>query len=78
MEGLRDCFLEVSDLVGGRTKGPVCCRKTWWWNEYTEKVVQLKKGSALFGIKVHRHGQNGLGLLHGKSCVKEVDFKCKR
>jgi len=32
----------VSDQVCGKTRGPVCHRETWWWNEYTEKAGEKK------------------------------------
>jgi len=41
--GLKDCLLEVSDQVCGRSKGPARHKETWWWNKDTEDAVKEKR-----------------------------------
>jgi hypothetical protein len=45
---MKECLLEASDVVCGRTKGPPRHEESWWWNEECAKAVVLKK--RLFGI----------------------------
>jgi len=40
---LKECLLEVSDEVCGRTKGLPRHRETWWWNEAVARAVKEKR-----------------------------------
>ena len=46
--GLKDCLLEVSDVVCGRTKRHSRHKVTWWWNDDIAEAVKKKR--ELFNI----------------------------
>jgi len=42
-QDLKQCLLEGTEEVCGRTKGPRVHRETWWWNKETDRVVEEKR-----------------------------------
>src|SRR3954469_25615287 len=42
-KGLKDCLLEETEAVCGKTKGRARHKITWWWNKDTELAVKDKR-----------------------------------
>src|SRR6267154_122476 len=42
-KGLKDCLLEETETVGGKTKGRARHKITWWWNKDTDLAVKEKR-----------------------------------
>jgi hypothetical protein len=42
-KGLKDCLMEVSESVCGKTKGKSRHKETWWWSEDISKLVEKKR-----------------------------------
>src|SRR5437867_3782935 len=42
-KGLKDCLLEETEAVCGKTKGRARHKTTWWWNKDTELAVKDKR-----------------------------------
>lgn len=42
-EGLRECMVEETEAVCGRTKGLPRHKETWWWNEEVKEAVDEKR-----------------------------------
>jgi len=42
-KGLKDCLLQTSDQVCGRSKGAARHKETWWWNKDIEIAVKEKR-----------------------------------
>src|SRR6267154_806184 len=42
-KGLKDCLLEETEAVCGKTKGRAGHRITWWWNKDTDLAVKEKR-----------------------------------
>ena len=41
--GLKNCLLQVTEEVYGRTKGLTRHIATWWWNQEVAKLVEEKR-----------------------------------
>ena len=39
----RNCLIDVSDEVCGKTKGGQLHRQTWWWNDEVAEAVKEKR-----------------------------------
>ena len=63
-KGLKECLLEVSDEVCGRTKRPAKRRQTWWWNEDVAKAVEEKR-------RLYKVWYKSKDKLHEKAYQKE-------
>ena len=42
-KGLKDCLLEETEAVCGKTKGRARHKITWWWNKDTELAFKDKR-----------------------------------
>ena len=56
-QGLKECLLEVSAEVCGKTRGRPMHRETWWWNDEVAELVKEKR--RLF--KVYDKAKRGIG-----------------
>src|SRR5437867_2190316 len=67
-KGLKDCLLEETEAVCGKTKGRARHKITWWWNKDTELAVKDKRRAYELFEEVWLGGGQG-GLHAGKRQV---------
>ena len=50
-KGLKDCLLQVTEEVCGRTKSLTRHTATWWWNQDVAKLVEENEVGLRFGAR---------------------------